>query len=837
MVASRVPRSVLVVLLLCASSLLAPLASAWTPPPAEFPDVSPGSGIDFPVMKWEPSLGEAQSLRDVLPAGGAAAADYNRDGFPDLFVPNPGYVSEDLNEARQPLSRLYMNDWSKNTGGPEDIEGLVGGDERFFDITGLAGIDVRGGAYSASWGDVDDDGWPDLFVGGVGMARLFLNDRDGTFTEITSASGLPQDGLVLGGSWGDVDNDGLLDLYLVRFTGDDPELQAPDLHQATGYANALMRNRGDGSFEDVTPAAMAATARRSTSATIVDMNGDGFMDIYVTNYGEGAELWRGRSDGDFRERAANVGIGDGADATCQAWEDIDRDGDLDLFVAHEAGERDGLWLGNGAGVFTSAADALELPTRGSGWGCAVFDFDNDADMDIFVGHGAADGAMREQDMLLMNRLDEGVFAFVDATEEAGDRDIERFALLDTLSNVLATSGVAAVDWNLDGNDDLVTTTNDGDRLRLFRNMGWAVWSGSGNYVKVNLEGVTSNAHGLGAVVTVSAGNIEVTRQVGSAASWGGQSLLSPQFTFSRDEDGSLGYKNVARPVSVTIAWPSGQVDSYPLEFKVKSAITFVEGQGYRTDTLAPRPSILTTSGEAGANGWYTSEDVSLKLRAYDRFIGGSTATGVSSLRYSLDGSNWVTIARASTGVVLDFSGDGVHPLFVEVQDPAGNQATMLFPVRIDTTAPTGRVVSPAPGDVQVLGENVANVGPLALGRAILITPADVEGPDGPADGMGGDGGQAIVATAEDAGSGVQGLTFQLLRTNGRVVGESPVLRLAPYTWNWPSQTVAAGEYRLVTTVEDAAGHTSAYANKVIVVPAAPGGIIATALEGVSTPTP
>lgn len=810
---------------LVAVSLTVVGTHSWLAPPPEFVDVTPNSGLDAPMHTWESHHGEPEGLLDVLPPASPALGDPNGDGYADAFVPMPGYTNESLAELRDPRSKLFLNDGSTRS------------DERFLDVTDVAGLDVPQHAYAASWTDADGDGWQDLFVGGYGFANLYANQGNMTFRDATETAGIPQEGLVLGGAFGDVDRDGDLDLFLVRFTHADAASQPEGgLLDQEGAANALLLNQGDGTFAPVADAAgIGAIERRSTSASIVDVDGDGRNDVYVTNYGQPATLWLNEGDGTFTEAADAAGLADGEQATCQAWSDVDRDTDLDLFVAHQEGVEDGLFLDQGDGTYERAEDVgLSATTRGTGWGCAASDFDNDADVDLFVAHSEATGEQAQRPIVLANQLyDEGVFRFEDVTDEAGDNDRTVEGQAGTLNESRAASGLAMHDVNVDleAAADVVTTNHDVDRARLYRSWGFAGgWAGgNGDFLRVWLEADGANTPATGAQVTVEAGDLTLVKQAGASMSWGAQSATELVFGLSKSEE--AGFERF-KDLSLEVAWPDGSTDRYEDVWSPDASTLISQTDGYRNDTLAPRPSLSLVEGEAGERGWYTS-NVTLQLTARDTFAANNIATGTASLAYSLDGETWHTVEDPALGVALSFDGNGTHPLWVRTVDEAGNEAVTVYPIRIDTDEPTGQLEAPLPGEVYAQGDKVAEDGTLAeTGRSTVLAPSG-----SPLEDLGADH-QPVRVTAGDATGGVHHVQYRVFRadTPGTPVMEADVVR-EPFTWRWPVQTLAAGEYLLEASVEDPAGHARVLETRVDVVPTTPAGWTATVEDGPSPVRP
>lgn len=835
-----------------AALVLASVAMAWTPPPPRFADTSSHSTADLPIEKWEPSLGEPTSLLDVLPAGSPAVADYTGDGYQDLFVPIPGYTDDALQELRAPESRLYLNDGSRKATNVDEMKGLADGSERFIDVTDVAGIDVDGFAYSASWGDVESDGKPDLFVGGYRMARLYSNNGNGTFNDVTQQAGLAQDGFVIGAAWGDYDRDGHLDLFLVQFADyTHPDDGLPAFTELPGLANTLLRNDGDGTFTDVTEdAGLDVIERRSTSGVFVDATGDGLLDLYVTNYGEEAELWVNGGDGTFTEDAAAAGLDYAGEATCQVWEDVRRNGHPDVFIGDHAGTS-ALLIANGDGTYydASGTPGLEHTSDGGTWGCTLFDYDNDGDMDLFVARSGLQGdEMQMQSKLLMNTIDgncpnweEHELAFMDVTELSGSRDVEGFQHLPTLAEEHALSGAVAFDWFGRENPGIMVASNDGQGLKFFRNIGWFSWQESGNYFMVELEGQQNNALGLGAKVTVSVGETRFTRQAGTGMSWGGQSIVPLKFGFG-DKTGA---------VSVTVEWPDGQTDHYDETFRLNQRVRLSEGGGWSKDTIAPLVEITNEDAEPGKNNWYTGEEVTLHVAAAEHRVWESS--GIRSMHVSTDGQNWQEVENPGDwqepdrGISLAFQGEGTHTLWVETQDHVGNLAVRLYPVRIDTQPPAGEVLDPAAGAVYIQNEQVLDFQETGWQRSVILSAhATPDWPEGPLGGeplpesqglFGVSNAFPVKTEAWDNTSGVWKVSYRLVKSNNFVPeGHEATKRLAPYTWMWQTNETEAFEWRLETTVIDLAGHEATFSHPVIVIPTHTAGLLGTAQNGPSFPS-
>ena len=278
-----------------------------------FENVSEKSGLEFVLQQ------HATPREDMVEtmAGGLAVFDYDGDGRPDIFFTNGAALPSLTKQSSSDWNRLYHND----------------GDFHFSDVTERAGVAGVGYTTGAAVGDYDNDGHADLFVAGVQHNQLLHNTGRGTFEDVTAAAGIKNYTWSVAAGWLDYDNDGRLDLFVVNYVDWTPEgneycgdrsrnirVSCHPKHYR-GLANALYRNRGDGTFEDVSEkSGIAAAIGKGMSVAFADYDGDGFTDIFVTNDAVPDFLFHNKGNGTFEEVALLAGVAVPATAArSRAW--------------------------------------------------------------------------------------------------------------------------------------------------------------------------------------------------------------------------------------------------------------------------------------------------------------------------------------------------------------------------------------------------------------------------------------------------------------------------------------------------------------------------------------
>ncbi len=495
---------------------------------------------------------------------GACFIDYDNDGWQDILLVNSMDWPE--HKTRKAYPALYHNN----------------GNGTFTDVTREAGLAVEMYGMGCAVGDFDNDGFDDIYITTVGRNHLFRNTGKGKFVDVAARAGVADPGFSTSAIWFDYDNDGKLDLFVSHYVtwssekdqycsldGKNKSYCTPDAYK--GESATLFHNEGNGVFEDVTKrAGLYDPTSKSLGIAMLDYDDDGWIDIFVANDTQRNKLYRNNHDGTFTDTGEVVGVaygesggtraGMGADAG-----DFDHTGRQGLIVGNFTNEGLALYRDDGTGLFSDQSlssgvgqASLNVLTFAS----FFFDYDLDGLLDIFAanGHVADDiGALRptlkyeEPPLLFRNK---GKSKFEDVTDRMGP----------ALRRAVVGRGAAYADFDLDGDLDLLLTTNNGS-ARLLRNDN----GNQNDMLRVKLVGTRSNRDGIGAklILTTNRG-LRQFAMVKSGSSYLSQSELPVTFGLGKPEDG--------KTENLQIVWPSGRRESYP-NLEPNQFITVQEGRG------------------------------------------------------------------------------------------------------------------------------------------------------------------------------------------------------------------------------------------------------------------
>ena len=566
--------------------------SAGPAPPLEpfvvaFEEVGERAGIRF---RHERAASLEKLYLETMGAG-VAWIDYDQDGFLDAFFVNSG-ATPYFKPKVPPQPALFRNL----------------GDGTFSEVTEKAGLGVGPGYFffGAAVGDYDNDGYPDLYVSGYRRSRLYHNTGQGGFEDVTDRAGVASQGAwATAAGFFDYDHDGRLDLLVTNYVRYDternvvcgdprPELRAychPD--SFPGTSPRLFKNRGDGTFVDVTvQAKLENPDGKSLAVALADLDGDGWTDIFIANDTQRNFIYLNKRDGTFEDLSYTSGAGFSEDGKAEAGmsvaaADVDGDGNIDLYVgfvgmtipyafgmaalitghidlyvSHLDAELNRFYLNLGKGLFADATITSGLGVSNvmhSSFGAQFLDADNDGNRDLVVVNGHIldniaiyhSGVTHAEAKKLYRNVGGGRFVDVTSTQPESFRAPR------------VGRGLAVGDYDNDGFPDLLVG-NNGQEGQLFRNSG----AHGGNWLGLRLKGVKSVRDGTGARLTLRAGSFVSYEQAKGGLSY--CSAQDPRILFG------LGPRTKVDVVE--ILWPSG--DQQVLrDLQVNQYVTVEEGKG------------------------------------------------------------------------------------------------------------------------------------------------------------------------------------------------------------------------------------------------------------------
>ncbi len=513
---------------------------------ADFVDVADRAGLDART----PVGGELSKHHiNEMTGGGVALVDYDMDGWLDIFLVGSGPPT--VPSGSPSTNHLYRNNH----------------DGTFTDVTEKAGLQRHGRGQGVSVGDYNGDGWPDLFVTYYGKNVLYRNNRDGTFSDVTQAAGLltTESLYSTGSAFVDFDRDGHLDLFVAHYVAYNEATSHDALHGDSckwrglsvlcgprglkGATDTLYRNRGDGTFEDVTAkAGITSALNYGFTPLIADYNNDGWPDIYVANDSTPSLLFQNNRNGTFTEIGVLSGVaynedgreqsGMGADAG-----DFNSDGLLDIVKTNFEQDTSTLYKNRGDGTFDDVtfSGGLGVNTSFVGWGTGFLDFDNDGWLDIFMADGHIypevdalhDTSFQQRKILYRNKGD-GTFDDVSLRGGPG------------LLVKRSSRGVAFGDLFNTGQTNIVIN-NLGDRPTLLCNQ----MAYKNRALTLHLIGKAPNELAIGARASVTVKGHLMIAEVRSGGSYVSQNDLRLRF----------GLGSATKADRVEIRWPDGHTDT------------------------------------------------------------------------------------------------------------------------------------------------------------------------------------------------------------------------------------------------------------------------------------
>ena len=537
----------------------------------QFVDATTAAGIDFQHVDGR--TGEKYLIETL--GSGALFFDFDLDGHLDLYIVNATHIpppidGKSVQTAEFPQNRLYRNT----------------GNSTFIDVTHKAGVGDTGYGVGCAAADINNDGYPEIYVTNFGRNRLYANNGDGTFTDITQRAGVGDERWGTSAAFLDYDLDGDLDLYVVNYmkfsiaenrwwetrgirTYCSPTDQIAGSH-FVGEPDILYRNNGDTTFTDVTQNAGISHRALGLAVAVGDYDNDGYPDIHIANDMEADRFYRNNGDATFTETADLTGTGyDGngfpGSGMGSAFGDYDNDGYLDLVVSNASALPVILYQNESAAFFTDVSFISGIGAATLSyfkWAVEFFDYNNDGLLDLFVANGHlqenislfSDSTYPQADLLFRNtRQQDGTYHFTDTSTEVGLTQLPK----------KVSRGAAFGDYDNDGDIDIFLN-NSNQPATLLRNDG----GNNKPWLTLQLIGTQSNASAIGTKVFVKASNLSLFREVRSGASYLSQSDLRVHF--------GLGKHSTID--TLAIRWQSGRRDQFS-HLKSNQILRIKEGHG------------------------------------------------------------------------------------------------------------------------------------------------------------------------------------------------------------------------------------------------------------------
>ncbi len=526
-----------------------------------FSDVAQDAGLDF---KHYAPLTPERHLH-LFMGSGLAWLDYDGDDWPDLY-----FCQGAAWPPRKESDPARSNQLFRNR------------DSTFVNATGACGLLNFEYSMGATAGDFDNDGFPDLYVTSFGPNSLYRNNGDGTWSEVVGQPVLNDQRFGASGTWADIEGDGDLDLYVTNYLQLDLDSYPLCSHVELGRRypggchpryqkhehDLLLRNNGDGTFEDISAASglLAESPRAGLGVVVSDFDEDGDQDFYVANDTVNNQLWINAGDGTFTDDALLMGVAVNGLGVAEAGMgvaagDVDGDGMTDLFVTNYFNETNTLYR-NDRLAFTdvTAAFGLAAPSRQRlGFGTSLVDANNDGWLDLFVANGHVQSYPAELqrhtpfEQLPQIFLNQQGTRFQEVSAESGPY----------FQRAIVGRSAGLADFNRDGRLDIAVLHLNGPAALLQSDTEVA-----GQSLTLKLMGVTSNRDAIGASVEVHAAGRRIVRLC-----QGSQGYLS---TDSRRVHVGLG--KAMQADSVTIRWPSGSRETWR-GLRCGEAHNLIEGRG------------------------------------------------------------------------------------------------------------------------------------------------------------------------------------------------------------------------------------------------------------------
>ncbi len=438
---------------------------------------------------------------------GVAIADYDNDGDDDVYVSSEGQANF-----------LYRNN----------------GDGTYTDVAAALGVDYSGSTHASVWGDFDNDGNLDLYLGNKEEPNvLYHNNGNGSFVNIAETAGVDGLGKPRTTLVADIDRDGFLDIYVANL----------------GEENAMYKNNGDLTFTNVVMESGTSDPLISMGAMFFDYDNDGDSDLYLSHDANQANiLYQNDGAGNFTD----VSVASGANYAGQGmgvdFGDINNDGWLDFYITNLSYNT--LYLNNGDGTFSNISFDAMITDPGMGWGVTFFDYDNDGFQDIYMVNDSYFSPL--PNILYRNK---------------GDQTFEIVSENTPIASMYGSYGTACTDINGDGLVDVFVGNHGDDGNQLFRNET----TNTGNWLRLKLIGTISNRLAIGSKVTLEANGQKYTDEVAGGSGYASQNSYTLHF----------GLGDIETIDQMTIQWTNGLVETFQ-NISVNESLIAIENESLTT---------------------------------------------------------------------------------------------------------------------------------------------------------------------------------------------------------------------------------------------------------------
>jgi hypothetical protein len=527
-----------------------------------FTEITDEVRLDF---VHDPAVDGKYYMPESIGSGGALL-DYDSDGDLDIYLVNG--AARDVQKQKQHLLRNRLFRQEK--------------DGKFTDVTDISGLGDQGNGMGVAVGDIDNDGYVDVYVSNDGPDALYRNNGDGTFNNITNNSKINNPDWGISVTFLDYNLDNFLDVFVTNYVKFDTTIFCFDRvgkrdycgpQRFPGYKDRLFRNNGDCTFTDVSVNSRIATQPSAGLGVIsADFNDDYYPDIYVSNDRKYNHLWINQKDGTFKDQALMLGTAINGLGMAEAsmgitLGDVDNDNDLDLFVTHFGGETNTFFRNVGNIGFqdeTTPASLAVVSLPYTGFGTGFFDYDHDGDLDLAIVNGRVIRGPVLTDTKPVTYWDhyaepnhifenDGNGRYEDVSNKVKD-------FTECIEN---SRGLIFGDIDNDGDIDLLVT-NEGGRARLYRND----LSNKGNWIVIKAIDSSIKRDVYGTQISLFTGNRKFLRLIN--AGYG--------FCSSHDPRAHFGLDSAEVVDKIIVTWPGGESDVFK-NISVNQFLTLDKGTG------------------------------------------------------------------------------------------------------------------------------------------------------------------------------------------------------------------------------------------------------------------